>query len=47
MNSDFDPLRGYIEDLRKREEDYDLSMNILQRDYESQITGQESVIYNL
>ena len=47
MNSDFDILKGYIEDLRRRKEAYDLSMTMLQRDYESQITGQETDIYNL
>jgi len=47
MNSDFDILKGYIEDLRRRKEAYDLSMTMLQRDYESQITGQETDIYTL
>jgi hypothetical protein len=47
MNSDFEILKGYIEDLRRRKEEYDLSMTILQRDYETQINCQESVIFNL
>ena len=47
MNSDFDILKGYIDDLRRRKEAYDLSMTMLQRDYDSQITGQETDIYTL
>ena len=35
MNSDFEILRGYIEDLRRRKEEYDLSISMLERDYES------------
>ena len=35
MNSDFDVLKGYIEELRRRKEAYDLSVTMLERDYES------------
>jgi hypothetical protein len=34
MNSDFTILQGYIEDLRRRKEDYDMSMEMMEREYE-------------
>lgn len=47
LENDYSGLRAIVEDLRRRKEAMDISINDLQGDYESQVHNQESLISSL
>ena len=47
LNSDFSSLRSIVEDLKRRKEAMDISINAIKEDYESQVHNQSSLIQNL
>lgn len=47
QSGDFSGLRSIVEDLRRRKEAMDISINSLQGDFESQVHNQESLITNM